>query len=84
MSEPERRTLKSWASRLSVTDEPLTLPEATLLALISCNDRLVEIQVSLEDLKGRYQQLDIWLEASPWAAGYRSAQTLKLREVEGG
>jgi hypothetical protein len=69
MSDPERRTLKSWAGRLSVADEPLTLPEATLLALISCNDRLVEMQVKIEELAGRYQQLDEWMEAN--VAGYR-------------
>lgn len=71
----ERHTLKGWASRLSVADEPLTREEALLLAMISCNDRLVEIQVALEDLKERYRLLDHWLtDAAP---GYRAPRHLK-------
>jgi hypothetical protein len=84
-----KRTLPIWAALLGVRDRndnfiaELTLEEAMLLALISCNDRLVEIQGKLEDLAGRYQELDKWLEASPWAAGYRSKER-SAPAIEGG
>jgi hypothetical protein len=75
--DDERRSLKSWAQRLSIADEPLTREDATLLALISCNDRLVEIQAAIEDLSNRYQLLDRFMADRFKDDGYRAPQHLK-------
>jgi hypothetical protein len=58
----QRLTLREWAAELSPEHKRLTLEEATLFALISCNDRLVMIENAVEDLSARYHLLDRWAE----------------------
>jgi len=63
MSE-DRRTIRNWASRLSAADEPLSLEEASLLAAISANDRLVELLGAMQDVQVRLTRLEVFAAAT--------------------
>ena len=60
----ERRSVKSWAARLSVPDEALTLDEAKALATIAMADRLLEIREDLADIRARLTRIELFLAAS--------------------
>ena len=81
MDDVRRLTVREWAAELSPAHKRLTLEEARLLVGIMANDRLVEIEGAIADLKGRMQVLDAYLERQ--APGYRHPDDMK-RLKDGG
>lgn len=79
----EKHSMKGWGIKLSADEhEPRTREDATLLALMTCADRLGEMQVSFEEIKARLARIDRWLEAN--APGYtRTSAYAPSRDLMG-
>lgn len=74
MSE-ERRTIKSWAHRLSSPDEPLTREEAQLLATIAGTDRLLELVTAMQDIQMRLCRLEAYIAPRVPGYGHRAIES---------
>jgi len=70
MIDDRRLTIREWAAELVPEHKRLTIEEATLFALISCNDRLTVIEGRIGDLAARYQLFDRFMADT--APGYRA------------
>jgi hypothetical protein len=77
----ERRPIEAWASRLGGKGEPLTMPEAQLLAQIAATDRALEMLTALQDVQMRLTRLESFVAAT--VPGYDQAASVLVKHALG-
>lgn len=71
-----RYGIKGWGRYLGEMEDPKTIDEAKLTALLAIADRLADLNAHLLDVKIRLSRMEMWLEET--APGYRPAYTRAL------
>lgn len=60
---PERHGMKGWGTKLGADlQEPKTMPEAQLLAIMSIADRMFELITLFQDIQARLTRIEVFLE----------------------